>query len=71
MNFRFGILVGIITDADQDIDIRDQCIAAGVPFYFKQWGGVNREKHGCLVKRKKWDQMPEIKVPGQDLLLCI
>ena len=53
------------------LDIRDQCIAAGVPFFFKQWGGVNREKHGCLLKGKKWDQMPNIKVPGQDLLLCV
>jgi protein gp37 len=53
------------------LDIRDQCVAAGVPFFFKQWGGVNREKHGCLLKGKKWDQMPNIKVPGQDLLLCV
>jgi len=53
------------------LNIRDQCIAAKVPFFFKQWGGVNREKHGCLLKGKKWDQMPEIKVPGQDLLLCV
>jgi protein gp37 len=53
------------------LNIRDQCIRAGVPFYFKQWGGVNREKHGCLLKGKKWDQMPEIRVPGQDLLLCV
>ena len=53
------------------LDIRDQCIAAGVPFFFKQWGGVHRKKHGCLLGGKKWDQMPEIKVPGQDFLMCV
>lgn len=53
------------------LDIRDQCIDAGVPFFFKQLGGVHREKHGCLLEGKKWDQMPEIKVPGQDFLMCV
>ena len=53
------------------VDIRDQCIAAGVPFFFKQWGGVDKKKHGCLLEGKVWDQMPEIKVAGQDLLLCV
>jgi len=46
-------------------------LTAGVPFFFKQWGGVNRKKNGCLLKGKKWDQMPEIKVPGKDLLMCV
>ncbi len=53
------------------INIRDQCIAAGVPFFFKQWGGVNREKHGCRLEGKKWDQMPEVKVGAQDFLMCV
>jgi len=53
------------------IDIRDQCIAAEVPFSFKQWGGVHRETNGCLLNGEKWDQMPDIKVPGKELLMCI
>ncbi|MBA3010035.1 MAG: phage Gp37/Gp68 family protein [Desulfobacula sp.] len=53
------------------LDIRDQCIAAGVPFFFKQWGGVHREKNGCQLNGEVWDQMPEIKVPGEELLMCI
>jgi len=53
------------------IDIRDQCIAAGVPFFFKQWGGIDKKKHGCLLEGKIWDQMPEIKVPGEELLMCV
>ena len=53
------------------LDIRDQCIDARVSFFFKQWGGVNKKKNGCLLEGKVWDQMPEIRVPGQDLLMCV
>lgn len=40
------------------IDIRDQSIAAGVPFFFKQWGGVNKKKTGRLLQGQTWDEMP-------------
>jgi protein gp37 len=40
-------------------DIRDQCIAANVPFFFKQWGGVNKKKNGRTLEGKVWSQMPE------------
>jgi protein gp37 len=39
-------------------EIRDQCIAAGVPFFFKQWGGPKRAKAGRLLEGRVWDQMP-------------
>jgi protein gp37 len=39
-------------------DIRDQCISAGVPFFFKQWGGVNKKKTGRLLDGRYWDEMP-------------
>ena len=39
-------------------DIRDQCIAAGVPFYFKQWGGVFKKRHGRELDGRTWDEMP-------------
>lgn len=42
------------------VDIRDQCLAAGVPFFFKQWGGVNKKKNGRILDGKTWNQMPEI-----------
>jgi len=38
--------------------IRDKCISVGVPFFFKQWGGVNKKKAGRLLDAKTWDQMP-------------
>lgn len=39
-------------------DIRDQCVAAGVPFFFKQWGGVNKKKAGRVLDGRTWDEMP-------------
>lgn len=41
------------------LEIRDQCVAARVPFFFKQWGGVNRKKAGRLLEGRTWDEMPE------------
>jgi protein gp37 len=40
------------------VDIREQCQAAAVPFFFKQWGGVNKKKAGRLLDGKTWDDMP-------------
>jgi protein gp37 len=42
------------------IDIRDQCIDAGVPFFFKQWGGINKKKTGRILQGRTWDDMPKI-----------
>jgi protein gp37 len=38
--------------------IRDQCIAAGVAFHFKQWGGVNKKRTGRDLDGRTWDQLP-------------
>jgi len=46
------------------IDIRDQCLAADIPFFFKQWGGVNKKRNGRKLEGQKWNQMP----PSQELL---
>ncbi len=43
--------------------VRDQCIAAGVPFYFKQWGGVRRKDAGRELDGRLWTQRPQ--PPGQ------
>ncbi|HEY6908719.1 MAG TPA: DUF5131 family protein [Myxococcales bacterium] len=29
--------------------VRDQCLAAKVPFFFKQWGGVRKGLAGRLL----------------------
>ena len=40
------------------INIRDQCLRAGVPFFFKQWGGVNKKKTGRVLDGRTWDELP-------------
>ena len=39
-------------------DIRDQCLDAGVPFHFKQWGGVFKKRNGRELDGRTWDEMP-------------
>lgn len=39
-------------------EIRDQCLAADVPFFFKQWGGVQKKKAGRTLEGRTWDEMP-------------
>lgn len=40
------------------IEIRDQCIEQEVPFFFKQWGGVNKKKNGRKLEGRTWDEVP-------------
>ncbi len=39
--------------------VRDQCVAAGVPFYFKQWGGVRRKETGRELDGRLWTERPQ------------
>lgn len=41
------------------VQIRDRCNARGVPFFFKQWGGVNKKRTGRELEGRTWDEMPE------------
>ncbi|MDY6793814.1 MAG: phage Gp37/Gp68 family protein [Actinomycetota bacterium] len=38
-------------------EIRDQCLSEKVPFFFKQWGGVNKKRNGRVLDGRIWDQM--------------
>jgi protein gp37 len=40
------------------LDIRNQCRDRGVPFFFKQWGGINKKRTGRLLEGRTWDEMP-------------
>jgi protein gp37 len=40
------------------IQIKEQCIEQNVPFFFKQWGGINKKKTGRLLEGRTWDGMP-------------
>ena len=39
--------------------LRDQCRAAGVAFYFKQWGGARPKSGGRLLDGRTWDEYPD------------
>lgn len=39
--------------------IRDQCLAAGVSFFFKQWGGINKKATGRMLDNRTWDERPK------------
>lgn len=38
--------------------VRDQCHRAGVPFYFKQWGGRSSRSGGRELDGRTWDEFP-------------
>lgn len=38
--------------------IRAQCQSAQVPFFFKQWGGVQKKRHGRLLGGRTYDEFP-------------
>jgi protein gp37 len=38
--------------------IRDQCLQADVPFFFKQWGGKRKHVTGRELDGRTWDEMP-------------
>jgi protein gp37 len=45
-------------DEEWVLSIRDQCISQGIPFFFKQWGGVQKKKNGRVLQGRTWDQLP-------------
>ena len=54
------------------VDIRDQCEAAGVSFFFKQWGGVFKKRNGRTLQGRTWDELPlrtTCSHPGQEVVL--
>lgn len=57
-------------------EIRDQCVKAHVPFFFKQWGGSRKDVAGRLLDGRFWNQMPSrLATPGRrqpmDLSSCL
>lgn len=45
-------------DPDWVREIRDQCLHAGIPFFFKQWGGTRKKVAGRLLDGRVWSEMP-------------
>ena len=46
------------TNPDWVRSVRDQCVAAGVAFFFKQWGGRTPKSGGRELDGRTWDDMP-------------
>ncbi len=45
-------------EEDWVVEIHKQCRKNKVPFFFKQWGGVNKKKAGRVLEGRTWDEMP-------------
>jgi protein gp37 len=58
-------------DAEWVRAIRDQCNAAGVPFFFKQWGGVRKHLTGRVLDGQTWSEMPDRAPRGQSMLAVL
>ena len=43
-------------------EIRDQCIASNVPFFFKQWGGKRKSRTGRVLDGRTWNGFPRSSV---------
>jgi len=41
------------------LDLRDQCKRAGIPFFFKQWGGVRKAETGRHLNGRTYDEFPK------------
>ena len=42
------------------IEIRDQCRASKVAFFFKQWGGIRPKSGGRTLRGREWNQYPRL-----------
>lgn len=40
--------------------IRDACRRERVPFFFKQWGGVQKSRAGRKLDNRTWDEFPRV-----------
>ncbi|MCK4560489.1 MAG: phage Gp37/Gp68 family protein [Calditrichia bacterium] len=40
------------------IDIKNQSVGNRIPFFFKQWGGRDRQKGGRIMEGRTWDEYP-------------
>jgi protein gp37 len=42
------------------LPIRDRCRLQGIPFFFKQWGGVQKSRTGRKLRGRTYDQLPRV-----------
>jgi protein gp37 len=46
--------------ADWVTSVQQQCVGAGVPFFFKQWGGVQKSRFGRELEGRTWNELPPL-----------
>lgn len=44
-------------------EVRDQCLASGVAFFFKQWGGLRPKSGGREIDGREWSEFPNAATP--------
>ena len=42
------------------VELHDQCLNAGVAFFFKQWGGIRPKSGGRLLRGREWNEYPDL-----------
>lgn len=42
------------------VSLLDQCRDAGIPFFFKQWGGVQKKRAGRELDGRTYDEFPRV-----------
>jgi protein gp37 len=47
-------------EEDWVLNIYQQCKDSDIPFFFKQWGGVNKKKNGKILQGEIYHEMPEV-----------
>ena len=45
--------------AEWVLSIKEQCLSAGIPFFFKQWGGLQKGKNGRKLEGRTYDDLPD------------
>jgi protein gp37 len=53
-------------EASWVLQIRNQCVDRRVPFFFKQWGGVQKARAGRELDGEIWGEMPEVLGPHHE-----
>lgn len=56
------------------VNIRKQCHEAKVPFFFKQWGGVQKSRNGRILDGRTYDEYPQSEptgTPGHEIRLTV
>ena len=55
-------------DPDWVRNLRDRCVAGGIAYFHKQWGGRTPRAGGRLLDGRTWDELPQMLV--QEQLFC-